>query len=82
MVYLGYLYTFKNRMEEITVSKIPNSLKLMIGIGLLIIFYSLYFLKDHQYYLWIRWTGNILFIAGIILIPFMEKPNKRNTKTM
>ena len=69
-------------MEEITVSKIPNSLKLMIGIGLLIIFCSLYFLKDHQYYLWLRWAGNILFIAGIILIPFMEKPNKRNTKTM
>lgn len=57
-------------------SKIPISLKLMIGIGIIIIFTSLYFLKDHQYYQWIRWTGNILFILGIILIPFAKESDK------
>lgn len=65
-------------MGELVVSRIPMYLKLMIGIGLILIFSSLYFLKDHQYYLWIRWTGNILFAAGIILIPFTEKLNKGN----
>ncbi|MGE7094396.1 hypothetical protein ACQKII_23785 [Lysinibacillus sp. NPDC048646] len=59
-------------------SKIPISLKLMIGIGIIIIFTSLYFLKDHTYYLWIRWIGNILFLVGIILIPFAKESNKRN----
>ena len=53
----------------------------MIGIGLMIIFTALYFLKDHQYYLWIRWTGNILLMAGIILIPFAKESNKRSVKT-
>lgn len=59
-------------------SKIPISLKLMIGIGIIIIFTSLYFLKDQQSYLWISWTGNILFLVGIILIPFAKASNKSN----
>ncbi|CAM5201128.1 putative protein OS=Lysinibacillus sphaericus OX=1421 GN=LS41612_11315 PE=4 SV=1 [Lysinibacillus sphaericus] len=62
-------------------SKIPISLKLMIGIGIIIMLTSLYFLHDHPYYQWIRWTGNILFIAGIVLIPFAKEPNKSNVKT-
>ncbi|MEX3746833.1 MULTISPECIES: hypothetical protein [Lysinibacillus] len=62
-------------------SKIPISLKLMIGIGIIIILTSLYFLQDHPYYHWIRWTGNIFFIAGIVLIPFAKEPNKSNVKT-
>ena len=69
------------RKGDIRVSKIPISLKMMIVIGIIIIFTSLYFLKDHQYYLWIRWTGNILFIVGIILIPFARESDKRNVKT-
>ncbi|ATP40313.1 hypothetical protein CSE16_09785 [Solibacillus sp. R5-41] len=62
-------------------SKIPISLKLMISIGIILIFTSLYFLKDHQYYLWIKRTGNILFILGIILIPFAKESNNSNLKT-
>lgn len=66
-------------------SKIPISLKLMIGIGIGIgigiMLTSLYFLQDHPYYHWIRWTGNILFIAGIVLIPFAKESNKSNVKT-
>nr|WP_305981549.1 hypothetical protein [Lysinibacillus sphaericus] len=53
----------------------------MIGIGIIIMLTSLYFLQDHPYYQWIRWTGNILFIAGIVLIPFAKEPNKSNVKT-
>ncbi|MFB7157639.1 hypothetical protein [Lysinibacillus sp. NPDC056232] len=62
-------------------SKIPITLKWMIAIasiiiGIIIILTSFYFLKDHQYYRWIKWTGNILFFAGIILTPFAKKSNE------
>lgn len=43
-------------------AKTPIYLKFMIGIGMVIILASLYFLKDKPYYLWVRLTGNILLI--------------------
>ncbi|KPN96328.1 hypothetical protein [Lysinibacillus sp. ZYM-1] len=62
-------------------SKISIYLKLMIGIGMIIILTSLFFLKDHPYYLWIRWTGNMLFIVGIVWIPFANEADKRHVNT-
>lgn len=62
-------------------TKIPILLKLLIGIGMVIILTSLYFLKDHPYYLWIRWTGNILFIVGIVWIPFTKEMDKKHVNT-
>ena len=57
-------------------AKTPIYLKLMIGIGMVIILASLYFLKDQPYYLWVRWTGNILLIVGIVWMPFTKETNK------
>ncbi|MCR6522489.1 hypothetical protein [Lysinibacillus capsici] len=57
-------------------AKTPIYLKLMIGIGMVIILSSLYFLKDQPYYLWVRWTGNILLIVGIVWMPFTKETNK------
>jgi hypothetical protein len=34
------------------------------------------FLKEHPYYLWIRWTGNILFSVDIVWIPFTKETDK------
>jgi len=62
-------------------SKIPIYLKLLIGIGMIIILTSLFFLKDHPYYLLIRWTGNLLFIVGIVWIPFTKETDKRHVNT-
>ncbi|AVK83944.1 hypothetical protein C3943_10360 [Lysinibacillus sp. B2A1] len=67
-------------------SKIPITLKWMIAIGIIImgifiILTSFYFLKDHQYYRWIKWTGYILFFAGIILTPFAKESNEEMQKT-
>lgn len=66
-------------------SKIPISLKWMvsigiIGIGIITIFTSFYFLQDHQYRRWIKWTGFILFFTGIILTPFAKESNKTEMK--
>lgn len=57
-------------------AKTPIYLKLMIGIGMVIILASLYFLKDQPYYLWVRWTGNILLIVGIVWMRSLKKPIK------
>lgn len=62
-------------------SKIPIALKWMIAIGIIIIgitiiLTSFYFLRDHQYYRWIKWTGYILFLAGVLLTPFAKKSNE------
>lgn len=57
-------------------AKTPIYLKLMIGIGMVIILASLYFLKDQPYYLWVRWTGNILLIVGIVWMPFTKETIK------
>lgn len=62
-------------------AKIPIFLKLMIGIGMMIILTSLYFLKDHPYYLWVRWTGNMLLIVGIVWIPFTKEADKKQINT-
>ncbi|KMN38998.1 MULTISPECIES: hypothetical protein [Lysinibacillus] len=62
-------------------AKTPIYLKLMIGIGMLIILASLYFLKDQPYYLWVRWTGNILLIVGIVWMPFTKETNKKHVNS-
>lgn len=62
-------------------AKTPIYLKLMIGIGMVIILASLYFLKDHPYYLWIRWTGNILLIVGIGWMPFTKETDKKHVNS-
>ncbi|QDQ03063.1 hypothetical protein FOH38_22895 [Lysinibacillus fusiformis] len=59
-------------------SEIPLSLKVLVIIGFLILITSVNFLSDHQYYLWIKWTGAILFSMGIILIPFSKVSKKSN----
>ena len=46
-------------------AKTPIYLKLMIGIGMLIILASLYFLKDQPYYLWVRWTDRRHFMDAV-----------------
>ncbi|MBI6863820.1 hypothetical protein [Lysinibacillus fusiformis] len=61
-------------------SKIPIYIKLLIGIGMIIILTSLFLLKDHSYYVWLRWTGNILLIVGIVRIPFSKETDKRQVK--
>lgn len=48
---------------------------------MMIILTSLYFLKDHPYYLWVRWTGNILLIVGIVWIPFTKEADKKQVNT-
>jgi len=63
-------------------SKIPIALKWMIAIGIIIIgitiiLTSFYFLRDHQYYRWIKWTGYILFLVGVLLTPFAKKSNEK-----
>jgi len=58
-------------------SKIPIYIKLLISIGMIIILISLFLLKDDPYYLWLRWTGNILLIVGIVRIPFTKETDKR-----
>ncbi|MBD8520871.1 hypothetical protein [Lysinibacillus fusiformis] len=58
-------------------SKIPIYIKLLISIGMIIILISLFLLKDPPYYLWLRWTGNILLIVGIVRIPFTKETDKR-----
>ncbi|GED64145.1 hypothetical protein [Lysinibacillus fusiformis] len=58
-------------------SKIPVYIKLLIGIGMIIILTSLFLLKDHPYYLWLRWIGNILLIVGIVRIPFTKETDKK-----
>lgn len=62
-------------------AKTPIYLKLMIGIGMVIILASLYFLKDQPYYLWVRWTGNILLIVGIVWRPFTKETNKKHVNS-
>lgn len=62
-------------------AKTPIYLKLMIGIGMVIILASLYFLKDQPYYLWVRWTGNILLIVGIVWMPFTNETNKKHVNS-
>ncbi|UUV26639.1 MULTISPECIES: hypothetical protein [Lysinibacillus] len=62
-------------------AKTPIYLKLMIGIGMLIILALLYFLKDHPYYLWVRWTGNILLILGIVWMPFTKEIDKKHVNS-
>ena len=62
-------------------AKTPIYLKLMIGIGMVIILSSLYFLKDQPYYLWVRWTGNILLIVGIVWMPSTKETNKKHVNS-
>lgn len=62
-------------------AKTPIYLKLMIAIGMVIILASLYFLKEHPYYLWIRWTGNILLIVGIVWMPFTKETDKEHVNS-
>ncbi|MFP9131255.1 hypothetical protein [Niallia sp. BSM11] len=52
--------------------KIPNLLKIMVILGLLLIIISVSLLSEHPSYQWIRWTGNILLLLGIISIPFSK----------
>ena len=54
----------------------------MIVIGMIVIFTALYVLKDHQYYRLIRWTGIILFWAGILLVPFAKESNKNEMEKL
>lgn len=61
--------------------KIPIYIKLLIGIGMIIILTSLFLLKDHPYYLWLRWTGNILLIVCIVRIPFTKETDKKQVNT-
>ena len=72
---------------DISMSKVPITYKWiiaisMIVIGITIIFTALYVLKDYQYHLLIRWTGFILFWAGIFLTPFAKESNENEIKKL
>jgi len=67
---------------DISVSKVPITYKWMIVIGITVIFTALYVLKDHQYYRLIKWTGFILFWAGILLTPFAKESNESEMKKL
>ena len=72
---------------DISVSKVPITYKWIIAIGMIVIgitviFTALYVLKDHQYYRLIKWTGFILFWAGILLTPFAKESNESEMKKL
>lgn len=67
--------------------KSPAPYKLMIAIGriaisLIVMAFilatiSIFFSRDQQYYWWLKWGGDILFIVGLILIPFSKFKHRK-----
>ena len=68
-------------------SKVPITYKWIIAIGMIVIgitviFTALYVLKDQQYYQFIKWTGFILFWAGIFSIPSAKESTESEIKKL
>ena len=67
--------------------KSPVPYKLMIAIGriaislivmaLILSIISIFFSRDQRYYWWLKWGGYILFIVGLILIPFSKFKHRK-----